>query len=584
MQSPAFFFFTAFSSARRRFARTAAALLATAFALDSAAPLAAATSQAAAEPQAAAAPFAAPAKPVLPTPQQVLWHEMEQTMFVCLDPCSWQGREYDNHSTPLEKIKLEKLDVNQWIDAAEAFDAKLILFVAKHAGGFCWWQTETSDYSIKNTAYKNGKGDVLDELAKACFKRGMKLGIYISPNDTKHGAGNGGKINDPAKQAAYAKVLRRQWEEVLSRYGKQIVEVWFDGGVVIPLEDVIRKHTPQSIVFQGPFADIRWVGNERGFCPYPNWYTLDSKAARTGGATAEHSRPDGDAWLPVEVDTTLRNHFWFWNKANEKSLRSLDNLMSIYYQSVGRGALLLLNSAPDTTGLIPLKDMELYRAFGKEVRRRFGKSIAETSGNGNTLELRLEKSAVIDHVIIQEDLALGQRIRKYDIEGFSKGAWRVLARGLSVGQKRIEQFAPVEVSAVRLRVVESSFPAVIRRLAVFNTGAGKLVSVGGAALAKPEKAASEVHIGNNGNFSFDLSPFIPLAEQYVLRFRAGNSLARPTSVSLWIEGVELANKAEILSDGSVRINITGYPSMKKNSIIIKGNFGKRRGRLALSVQ
>jgi alpha-L-fucosidase len=547
-------------------------------------PLAALLATAAPQTAAAQTAATAPAKPVLPTPQQVLWQDMEQIMFVHFSANTWQGREYDNLSTPLSAINPDKLDVNQWIDAAEAFNAKMILFVAKHAGGFCWWQTDSTDYGIKNTTYKNGKGDVLDELAKACFKRGMKLGIYISPSDTKHGAGNGGKINDPVKQAAYAKVLRRQWEEVLSRYGKQIVEVWFDGGVVVPLEDIIRKHAPQSIVFQGPFADIRWVGNERGFCPYPNWYTLAAKDARTGGATADKSHPDGDAWLPVEVDTTLRNHFWFWTKANEKSLRSLDNLMGIYYQSVGRGAMLLLNSTPDTTGLIPLKDMELYRAFGKEIGRRFGKSIAETSGKGNTLELRLEKPAVIDHAIIQEDLALGQRVRKYDIEGFSGGAWRVLARGLSVGQKRIEQFAPVEVSAVRLRVVESSFPAVIRRLAVFNTGAAKLVSVGGASLAKPEKAASEVRIENNGNFSFDLSPFIPLAEQYVLRFRAGTSLARPTAVSLWVDGVELANMAEVLSDGSVRVNITGYPSMKKDSILIKGNFAKHRGRLALSVQ
>ncbi|MDR1491592.1 MAG: alpha-L-fucosidase, partial [Planctomycetaceae bacterium] len=153
---------------------------------------------------------------VLPLPEQVLWQEMEQIMFVCLDPCTWQNHEYDNLSTPLEKINPAKLDVNQWIDAAEAFDAKMILFVAKHVGGFCWWQTETTDYSIKSTPYKNGKGDVLDELANACFQRGMKLGIYIYPGDAKHGAGigGGGKTKNPADQENYNKILRKQWEEV----------------------------------------------------------------------------------------------------------------------------------------------------------------------------------------------------------------------------------------------------------------------------------------------------------------------------------------------------------------------------------
>ncbi|MDR1141295.1 MAG: alpha-L-fucosidase, partial [Planctomycetaceae bacterium] len=284
--------------------------------------------------------YVAAQQPVLPTPQQILWQEMEQTMFVCLDPCTWQNREYDNHSTPLAQINPDKLNVNQWIDAAESFDAKMILFVAKHTGGFCWWQTETSDYSIKNTPYKNGKGDVLDELAKACSARGMKLGIYIYPGDDNWGAGigSGGKTKDPKKQEEYNRVLRKQWEEVLSRYGHQITEIWFDGNVVVPLEDIIKKYSPSAIAFQGPFANIRWVGNERGLCPYPNWYTLPKDAARTGVATSKQSDPNGDVWLPVEVDTTLRNHFWFWSKTNESKLRTLDQLMDIYYQSVGRGA------------------------------------------------------------------------------------------------------------------------------------------------------------------------------------------------------------------------------------------------------
>jgi alpha-L-fucosidase len=517
---------------------------------------------------------------VLPLPEQVLWQNMEQIMFVCLDPCTWQNREYDNHSTPLEKINPEKLDVNQWIDAAEAFNAKMILFVAKHTGGFCWWQTETTGYSIKNTPYKNGKGDVLDELAKACFARGMKLGIYIYPGDDQWGApiGSGGKTKDPNKQEEYNKILRKQWDEVLSRYGNQIVEIWFDGSVVVPLEDIIKKYSPNAIVFQGPFATIRWVGNERGFCPYPNWYTVKEKDAKSGVATAVHSDPNGDTWLPAEVDTTLRNHFWFWSQTNEKSLRSLDNLMDIYYQSVGHGAMLLLNSTPDTSGLIPEKDMALYRAFGNEIKRRFGKSVAETSGKGNFAEIKLPESVTIDHAIIQEEISMGQRIRKYEIEGLIDNQWKSLAQGQSVGQKRIEKFTPVKADAVRLRVMEYSFPPVIKRFAVFNTGTStnNIIS---AIENKQEKDAGEIRVGGDGQFEIDLSPFIPFAEQYVLSIKSGDQVVPIEKLSLYVQEIDLPDFVTILDAGTVRINITGAPDMKPQSIIIRGNLKQRDAKI-----
>ena len=162
-----------------------------------------------------------PEPPALPTPEQLQWHDMELTMFVHFAPNTWQGQDLDDHSTPLERINPSKLDVHQWIDAAELLGARMILFVAKHVGGFCWWQTETSDYSIKNTPYKDGRGDLLKELSEACWQRGMKLGIYIYPGDRTWGAylGGGGRTRDPSKQEGYNAVLRKQWEETLSSYG-----------------------------------------------------------------------------------------------------------------------------------------------------------------------------------------------------------------------------------------------------------------------------------------------------------------------------------------------------------------------------
>jgi len=513
---------------------------------------------------------------VLPLPEQVLWQGQEQIMFLHFDPATWQGGHLDNHSTPLSRINPTRLDVNQWLDAAEAFDAKEIIFVAKHTGGFCWWQTETSEYSIKNTPYKGGKGDVLDELAKACFARGIRLGVYIYPGDDTWGAyvGGGGKTKDPSKQEGYNKVLRRQWEEVTSRYGKIIKEIWYDGSVIVPLEDIIRRNVPSPIVFQGPFANIRWVGNEKGVCPYPNWYTVKAGDALSGIATADNSDPDGDVYMPVEVNTVPRYHYWFWSPTNHNSLRSLDQMMDIYYQSVGRGGLFLLNAAPDTTGLIPEIDMELYRNFGKEIRRRFGNSLAETSGKGEQVELRLDKPSLIDHVIVQEELEMGQRVRRYYIEGLQNGKWTELAAGYSVGQKRIEHFAPTRVEAVRLRVTEASFPPLIKRLAVFNTGVKPERIL--ANVEKIERNAGAIKIGADKDFEFDISPFIPFAEQYVVSVKQDRNVVKLEKVSLWLQGTETPGFATILSDGTARINITADPAdMKAGSIVIKAKLAAK---------
>lgn len=411
-------------------------------------------------------------KPALPSPQQVQWQNMESTMFLHFAPNTWQGTELDNRSTPLNRINPTKLDVNQWIDAAESFGAKMIIFVAKHVGGFCMWQTESTDYSIKNTPYKNGKGDVLDELAKACFRRGMRLGVYIYPGDDTWGAylGGGGKTKDPAKQESYNKVLRKQWEEVLSRYGNQIHEIWYDGGLVVPLEDIVKKYSPNAIVFQGPFASIRWVGNEQGIAPYPAWNSVKLADAKTGLATGAHGDPDGEVWMPLEVDVTLKNHNWFWSPTNSKNLRNLDQLMEIYYKSVGQGGLLLLNAAPDTTGLIPAEDMKLYKQFGDEINLRFGKCLASTSGNGESLELNLDKAIKVDHVVIQEDIVFGERVREYIIEGKVSGQWKELVKGTSIGYKRIEHFDAVEVNAVRIRFTKFSYPPVIKCMSVYFVG------------------------------------------------------------------------------------------------------------------
>ncbi|MCX5770421.1 MAG: alpha-L-fucosidase [Candidatus Hydrogenedentes bacterium] len=423
----------------------------------------------------------------VPTLEQIAWHEMEIEMFLCLDPCTWQGREYDDHSTALDQINPSQLDTEQWCGAAELMGAKQVLFVAKHTGGFCWWPTETTEYCVRNIGWKGGKGDVLGDLAVSCRRHGLKLGIYIYPGDDQWGApiGSGGKTNDPAKQEAYNQVLRQQWTEVLSGYG-EISELWFDGSCVIELGDIIKQYAPKAMVFQGPHATLRWPGNEQGITPEPAWQTVAGAAAKSGGATGVHSDPEGDVWLPMEMDTTLLDHKWFWGPNTDHMIKPLDKLMDIYFKSVGRGCVLLLNATPDTTGLIPESHMQRYREFGEGVRGVYANKKGATAGAGAELELRFERPETVTHAVIREDIAQGHTVRRYRVEGLAGVEWRLLSEGKPIGYKRIDRFPATRVDALRLRVTESAgVPNILEFAAYETSGIGAGAQAGTADVAAP---------------------------------------------------------------------------------------------------
>lgn len=405
---------------------------------------------------------------VRPTPEQVAWHDCEVGMFIHFAPNTWQDQEYDDRETPLDRINPAQLDTEQWVDVAEAMGAKYIVFVAKHVGGFCMWQTDTTDYGIKDTPWRGGKGDVLADLSASCRKRGMKLGIYLSPRDDHFGADTGGKCPTPEIQEKYDAIYREQLTEVLTRYG-DIFEVWFDGSNIIEVGDILKAHAPKAVIFQGKYASIRWVGNEDGTAPYPAWNAV-TEEARLRGATAADGTPDGDAWLPNECDARIRRD-WFWSSKNADTLKTVDQLMDMYYQSVGHGAVLLLNNTPDTTGRIPEADAKRSAEFGAEIRRRFEKPIAEAKGEGDTVELALPSPQAIDHVVTMEDITQGERVLEYVIEGFADGAWKELAQGTAIGHKKIDRIEPVTVEKARLRILKSAEPPIIRGLAVYCAGA-----------------------------------------------------------------------------------------------------------------
>jgi alpha-L-fucosidase len=416
-----------------------------------------------------AAPAGAPLRRAIPTGDQLRWQDLELGMFVHFAPNTWQDREYDDRATPLTAINPD-IDTDQWVNVARDLSARYVVMVAKHVGGFCMWQTETTSYGIRNTPWRGGKGDVMADLSASCRRAGLRLGVYCSPRDDTFGAGGGGKCATPEKQAQYNALYRRQLTELLTRYG-DMVEVWFDGSIVVPVCDIVRAHAPHAAIFQGPCATIRWVGNEDGFAPYPCWNSLPRHAARTGTATARDGDPDGDAWLPNEVDVSIRRPHWFWSTTDEVNLLSLDQLLETYYRSVGRGTQLLLNIPPDRTGHIAAADAARAGEFGDEVRRRFGTAVGEARGAGNEVVLRLSSPATVDHVVLEEDLAGGERVRAYRLEGRRGGAWVPLGDGIAVGHKRIQPVPPTRVDAIRLGVLRSAAMPRIRRLAAFSTGA-----------------------------------------------------------------------------------------------------------------
>ena len=483
----------------------------------------------------------------LPSKAQLSWHESERIMFVHWGMATWQNREYDKHAIKdvkqinnsdvafsindcdhsyLQNINIDKLNTDQWCDVARSWGAKMIIFVAKHTGGFCWWQTNTTNYGVKELNWKNGKGDVMRDLSNSCKKYGLKLGVYIYPGDDHWGAGigSGGVTKDTSLQQGYNAIFRQQLTEVLSRYG-DISEVWFDGNCKIPVKDILDTYAPNAVVFQGSEASLRWVGNENGIAPYPNWYTLSCEDLKQGNSTALSSDINGECYAPVEIDVPLlknKGHKWFWSKDCDSLLLSVEQLMNLYYKSVGRGSVLLLNSTPDTTGLIPQSHYDVYKAFGKEIAKRFDNPISFTHGKGNKLVLKFSKPQNINHVIIEEDLQYGQRVLEYEICGKMKGKWYKICNGKSIGSKRIEFFKDTKVTELELVITKAKGVPHIKRFASFN------VQTNLQDLVKQDNKSKPIQVGYWDKNSFvdteyreiqiDLTEYANTIGEYLLSF------------------------------------------------------------------
>ena len=424
---------------------------------------------------------------VLPNATQQAWHDMELGMFFHFDipvyKQGWNWRSFTDFPDP-NLYQPKRLDTDQWMAAAKAMGAKYAIFVAKHCSGFLQWQSDLYPYGVKQSSWRGGRGDMVGDFVTSCRKHGIRPGLYASVSANgflgvdNPGLVNRGKGGDAEAQARYVRTCEQMMTELWTRYG-DLFEIWFDGGAIPAnqggpaLVPILKQHQPQAIVFQGPAGTpnlIRWVGNERGVAPYPCWST--ASAGTSEGGTVEKTvggNPDGKLWVPGECDVPVRNHDWFWTPGGEQKLYSVEQLIQMYYNSVGRNCNLLLNANPDPDGLVPEADMRRYAEFGREIKRRFGTPIAMTAGTGAMAELILPKPQAVNQIAIMEDISLGERVRAYEVEGLVPGgAWVKLCEGTSVGHKRIQTFTRTEVAKLRFRATASVAEPQIRQFAAYN--------------------------------------------------------------------------------------------------------------------
>lgn len=344
-----------------------------------------------------------------------------------------------------------ELDCEQWIRMGAEGGAKYAILVCKHHDGFANWPSRYTDYSVAATPWRGGKGDLVKEFTDACRKYGLKVGLYYSPAEF-------GSNQCDAKD--YDEYFINQVSELLGNYGK-IDYLWFDGcGSENHQYDTkrivaaIRKLQPQILLFNMWDPDTRWVGNESGIAEMPNPNVV--RLLDFSVQTQARDYLEEDTFLPAECDFRIRQENWFYSDCDGHTLKSLDELMGLYYYSVGRGANMLVNFGPDRRGLVPEADAARFVEFGRRVKEIFGNPLAcEVSREGDTHSLSFAEPTLIDHVVVQEEVEKGEHIRGFDvyIHPYSYGRPILVYRGMTVGHKHICKFPAVTTK--RLDIVIS---------------------------------------------------------------------------------------------------------------------------------
>lgn len=429
---------------------------------------------------------------LVPSPQQLEWQQMELTAFLHFGINTFTDREWGDGTEDPALFNPTELDAEQWVRTLKDAGFKMVLLTAKHHDGFCLWPTKTTRHSVASSPWKGGKGDVVKELRDACTKYGMKFGVYLSPWDR-----NAECYGDSPR---YNQFFIEQLTELLTNYG-EVHEVWFDGangeGPNGKKQEydwdafykTIQRLQPKAVMaIMGD--DVRWVGNEKGIGRETEW----SATVLTPGIYARSAENNkrlgvfGKAkdlgsrqmltnatelfWYPSEVDVSIRPG-WFWHEKENDKVKSLKHLTDIYFQSVGYNSVLLLNIPPDRRGLIHEADVARLREFAAYRRQAFANNAVQngqtqwTAHAGEQCEYALKPGSTINVVLLQEDIAHGQRVEDFTVEARVGGTWQQLGKGTTVGYKRMLRFPAVEADAIRLTIGQTRLEANIANVAAY---------------------------------------------------------------------------------------------------------------------
>jgi alpha-L-fucosidase len=443
---------------------------------------------------------------VAPSSQQFAWQELEFTCFTHFGMNTFTDREWGDGKEDPKLFNPTAFDANQWAAACKDAGMKMIILTAKHHDGFCLWPSKYTEHSVKNSPWRNGKGDVVQEVSQACRKAGLKFGVYLSPWD-RHEPTYGSD--------AYNEHYKNQLRELLSNYG-EITEVWWDGACgegpsgkrqVYDWDGytkVVRECQPKAVIF-GMGPDVRWVGNEDGLARESEWSVLPKKGPGDQTAKDLGNRKyllgaKELVWYPAECDVSIRPG-WFYHAKEDGKVKSLKHLLDIYYRSVGRNSVLLLNVPPDRRGLFHENDVARLRELRAALEGTFktnlaaGKAAKASSaagdhtadkaldGSGATfwtpadgaatgwLEVDLGGPMTFDRAMVQEMITTGQRVEQFALEAWDGQAWKEITKATTIGCKRLLRFPEVTTSRVRLRILDSRDTPTIREFGLFKSSA-----------------------------------------------------------------------------------------------------------------
>ena len=461
-----------------------------------------------------------PPDPILPVPEpkQVEWQQMETYAFIHFGLNTFNDREWGYGDTDPKVFNPTNLDCEQWAQTLVKAGMKGVILTAKHHDGFCLWPFEGTDYSVKNSPWKNGKGNVVKELSEACKKYGLKFAVYLSPWD-RHQANYG--------TPEYLPYFYAQLHDLLTNYGP-VFEVWFDGanggdgwyGGAKDIRTIDRKNyynypriyemldsiQPQAIIFSDGGPGCRWVGNEKGFAGATNWSFLREGEVHPGYEKSyelQYGHADGNQWVPAECDVSIRPG-WFYHPEEDDRVKSPDQLVDLYYRSVGHNATLLLNFPVDRRGLIHPVDSANAVRFHEMVQQQLKTNLvagmtpkvsnerggdfvasALTDDNFDTywatedgvttadIEFSFDTPTRMNRMMLQEYIPLGQRVKAFVVEYLDKDTWlpvKLNEETTTIGYKRLLRFETVKTKGIRIRITDARGPLCLSNVGVYDAG------------------------------------------------------------------------------------------------------------------